>query len=108
MIWAVIENHIAVVVACAPSIKVIILLMFPRLVSSVPRLLSVFTVSHNRYSRPADVEVPAIMYDDEGDARSKSTKDKWDGTSCESPLPSPMTPVFLGKWGKRAERGSMG
>ena len=40
MICAVIENHLAIIVACAPSIKVIMLLAFPSLASKFESLLS--------------------------------------------------------------------
>lgn len=40
MIWGVIENHLAIVVACAPSIKVITLLAFPSLATKFERLFS--------------------------------------------------------------------
>lgn len=40
MICAVIENHLAIIVACAPSIKVILLLAFPSLAVKFDRLVS--------------------------------------------------------------------
>jgi hypothetical protein len=40
MLCAVIENHIAIIVACAPSIKVIILLAFPRLAERFDKMVS--------------------------------------------------------------------
>ncbi|PSN63815.1 hypothetical protein BS50DRAFT_461670, partial [Corynespora cassiicola Philippines] len=40
MIWSVLENHVAVVVACAPSMKVAALLIFPRMFSSVGKIMS--------------------------------------------------------------------
>lgn len=40
MICAVIENHLAIIVACAPSIKVMILLVYPGLASKFERLVS--------------------------------------------------------------------
>jgi hypothetical protein len=40
MICAVIENHLAIVVACAPSIKVAMLLVFPSLSSKFEKILS--------------------------------------------------------------------
>lgn len=45
MIWSAIENHIAVVVACAPSIKVVVVLIFPRLASSLGKFASYMTPS---------------------------------------------------------------
>ena len=106
MIWAVIENHLAVVVACAPSIKVIILLIFPRIASSLPKILSRFTRS--RYSNPPNLETADIFHNKHADGGLKSPKGMLDVPSSESPLPSPMAPVFLAKWGKKAERGFMG
>ncbi|KAF1940959.1 hypothetical protein EJ02DRAFT_348877 [Clathrospora elynae] len=40
MICAVIENHLAIIVACAPSIKVVMLLAFPSLQSKFERMVS--------------------------------------------------------------------
>lgn len=40
MICAVVENHLAIIVACAPSIKVILLLAFPGLASKFEKLVS--------------------------------------------------------------------
>ncbi|KAF2204748.1 hypothetical protein GQ43DRAFT_360272, partial [Delitschia confertaspora ATCC 74209] len=40
MIWSALENHLAIFVACVPSIKVVALLVFPRLKSSYRRALS--------------------------------------------------------------------
>lgn len=40
MLCAVIENHLAIIVACAPSIKVIMLLAFPSLASKFEKLVS--------------------------------------------------------------------
>lgn len=40
MICAVIENHLAIIVACAPSIKVILLLKFPTLADKFEKLVS--------------------------------------------------------------------
>lgn len=43
MIFAVLENHLAILVACAPSIKTITLLIFPAFTSSLKRLTSRLT-----------------------------------------------------------------
>ncbi|KAF9738797.1 hypothetical protein PMIN03_002600 [Paraphaeosphaeria minitans] len=43
MLFSVIENHIAILVACAPSIKIVALLIFPKLTSSLGKLASRFT-----------------------------------------------------------------
>jgi hypothetical protein len=40
MICAVIENHLAIIVACAPSVKVAMLLVFPNLSSTFEKILS--------------------------------------------------------------------
>lgn len=40
MICAAIENHLAIIVACAPSIKVAVLVVFPNLASKFERLVS--------------------------------------------------------------------
>lgn len=48
MIWSVLENHLAITVACAPSVKVIALLLFPRLASSLSKLVSSATRSRSR------------------------------------------------------------
>ncbi|PVH94637.1 hypothetical protein DM02DRAFT_539082 [Periconia macrospinosa] len=45
MIWAVIENHLAIIVACAPSIKSIVMLVFPHIASSFRRTMSRLTTS---------------------------------------------------------------
>lgn len=43
MLFSVVENHIAIVVACAPSIKFVALLIFPKLTSSLGKLASRIT-----------------------------------------------------------------
>jgi hypothetical protein len=43
MLCSVIENHVAILVACAPSIKIIALLVFPKLTSSLGKLASRIT-----------------------------------------------------------------
>lgn len=40
MICAVIENHLAIIVACAPNMKVALLLVFPKLASKLEKLIS--------------------------------------------------------------------
>ncbi|KAF2707032.1 hypothetical protein K504DRAFT_354623, partial [Pleomassaria siparia CBS 279.74] len=40
MICSVIENHVAIVVACAPSVKVVAMLFFPRFTSSLRSVVS--------------------------------------------------------------------
>ncbi|KAF2692205.1 hypothetical protein K458DRAFT_11279 [Lentithecium fluviatile CBS 122367] len=114
MLWAVIENHVAIVVACAPSIKVVLLLVFSRLASSLPRILSRFTPSCSRHSTRLDLEIAEIIdYDDDenkdGQSRGcKGTKGKLEVTLSEPALPSPMTPVFLAGLGLRAAMGLAG
>ncbi|KAF2272706.1 uncharacterized protein EI97DRAFT_198234 [Westerdykella ornata] len=53
MIWSVLENHLAIAVACAPSVKVIALLLFPRLASSLSKLVSSATTRSRSRSRSA-------------------------------------------------------
>lgn len=40
MVWGIVENHIAIVIACAPSIKVLLLLAFPSLGTTFEKILS--------------------------------------------------------------------
>ncbi|KAF2833639.1 hypothetical protein CC86DRAFT_277679 [Ophiobolus disseminans] len=50
MICAVIENHLAIIVACAPSIKVILLLAFPALETKFEKLVSKSSSGNTDYS----------------------------------------------------------
>ncbi|KAF2441690.1 hypothetical protein P171DRAFT_523644 [Karstenula rhodostoma CBS 690.94] len=43
MLFSVTENHIAILVACAPSIKIVALLIFPKITSSLGKLASRIT-----------------------------------------------------------------
>ncbi|KAF2872534.1 hypothetical protein BDV95DRAFT_606136 [Massariosphaeria phaeospora] len=83
MIWSVLENHLAVVVACAPSVKVIALLLFPRLASSLGKVVSKVTPSNSRSrsraSGPFDTDLES------GTGKS----DKLRPTPSGTPLPSP-------------------
>lgn len=93
MIWSVIENHLAVVVACAPSIKVIALLIFPRLASSFNKLYSKVTPSSRSRSRAS---VPLEIVDlESGTRQSEATckSDKLKPTPSGTPLPSPVFSV---------------
>lgn len=53
MLCAVIENHIAIIVACAPSIKVILLLAFPRLAERFEKLVSKASPSNSEFRSSA-------------------------------------------------------
>jgi hypothetical protein len=102
MLWAVLENHLAVVVACAPSMKVVFLLLHPRLASTTPKIISRFTYSRSQ-SRPLNREIGEIILDyDEGASRRKSPHAKLDVDisegECRGAPPSPMTPVFFADW----------
>ncbi|KAF2467071.1 uncharacterized protein BDR25DRAFT_292866 [Lindgomyces ingoldianus] len=94
MIWSVLENHLAIVVACAPSIKVIALLVFPRLKSSYRKVVSKVTPSNSRSrsraSGPYDLE--------SGTRKSDQLKPTPSGT----PLPSPA--LTYGSGGSRASK----
>ena len=74
MIWSAVENHVAIFVTCAPSIKVITLHVFPRLKSTYYR-----TFSRSSWSRTA--------YDSQASGARKS--DKMWTTMSNTPLPSP-------------------
>ncbi|KAF2736366.1 hypothetical protein EJ04DRAFT_490170 [Polyplosphaeria fusca] len=87
MIWSVLENHLAIVVACAPSVKVIALLFFPRLASSYRKVVSKVTPSgssrsRSRASRPFEVDI-------ESGTRQTDNSDKLKLTPLSTPLPSP-------------------
>lgn len=90
MIWSVIENHLAVVVACAPSVKVIALLIFPRLTSSFGKIVSKVTPSGSRSRSRAS----APMGLDLESGTNKS--DKLKPTPSNTPLPSPAYTVDSG------------
>ncbi|CAI6338230.1 unnamed protein product [Periconia digitata] len=45
MIWAMVENHLAIIVACAPSIKSIVMLVFPKIASSLRRTMTRLTTT---------------------------------------------------------------
>lgn len=69
MICAVIENHLAVIVACAPSIKAVLLKVYPDLQSKFEKILSDENSNRNRYrgryrtdeSATLDVEAGRIV-----------------------------------------------
>ena len=84
MIWSVLENHIAIIVACAPSVKVIALLIFPRLTSSLGKAVSRVTPSSSRSRSRASV--PFGIDDLESGTRRS---DKLRPTPISTPLPSP-------------------
>ncbi|KAF2266678.1 hypothetical protein CC78DRAFT_531479 [Lojkania enalia] len=83
MIWAVLENHLAIVVACAPSVKVIAILLFPRLASSYRKVVSKVTPSssrsRSRASHPFDTDLESGTH----------KSDKLKPTPSSTPLPSP-------------------
>ncbi|KAF2184358.1 hypothetical protein K469DRAFT_181955 [Zopfia rhizophila CBS 207.26] len=98
MIWSVLENHLAIVVACAPSIKVIALLVFPRLMSSYHKVMSKVTPSYSRSRSRASA--PFGTNDLESGTRKS---DKLKPTPSSTPLPSPA--LTVGSGGSRASRG---
>ncbi|KAH7389563.1 hypothetical protein DE146DRAFT_635274 [Phaeosphaeria sp. MPI-PUGE-AT-0046c] len=67
MLCAVIENHLAIIVACAPSIKVILLHLFPGLEAKFEKLVSKGTPENSDFS------IAAIALDLEHDAGSVGT-----------------------------------
>ncbi|ORY10888.1 hypothetical protein BCR34DRAFT_601792 [Clohesyomyces aquaticus] len=95
MIWAVLENHLAIVVACAPSIKVIALLIFPRLKSSYRKVVSKVTPSNSRSRSRAS---GSATYDLESGMAGKS--DRLKPTPSGTPMPSPV--VTFGSGGGHA------
>jgi hypothetical protein len=82
MIWAVIENHLAVVVACAPSIKAAIILIFPRMASFIPKIIP--RLRRSRYSNTSDMENADTLCDKDGESRSKSANETLEVTTTES------------------------
>jgi len=56
MMCAVIENHLAIIVACAPSIKVILLLAFPSLEKKFEKFVSRSSSRNSGFSGQIDVE----------------------------------------------------
>lgn len=64
MIWSVLENHIAIIVACAPSVKVVTITLFPKVASSFEKMVSKVTSSGSR-SRSRSV-VTGPSYDPSG------------------------------------------
>lgn len=125
MIWSVIENHVAVVVACAPSIKVVALLIFPRLGSSLNKILSKVTPSSSRSRSRASVPLEIVdLESGTGTAVSRSTRKSSTSKSIEvsgklkptpssTPLPSPALPsptYSAGSRlsGRRASKGFVG
>lgn len=67
MLCAVIENHLAIIVACAPSIKVILLHLFPSLEARFEKLVSKGTPENSDFS------IAAIVLDLEHGAGSQGT-----------------------------------
>ncbi|KAH7125356.1 hypothetical protein B0J11DRAFT_303936 [Dendryphion nanum] len=94
MIWSVLENHLAIIVACAPSVKVIALLVFPRLASSVGKVASRLTPSYSR-SRSRTSSHPHFGTDDLESGTRKS--DKLRITPSSTPLPSPAFTAGSGR-----------
>ncbi|KAF2794663.1 hypothetical protein K505DRAFT_303555 [Melanomma pulvis-pyrius CBS 109.77] len=102
MIWSVIENHLAIVVACAPSVKVIALLIFPRLASSLRSVVSKVTPSSSSRSRSRSRGSMPFDTDLESGATRKS--DKLRPTPNSTPLPSPA--FTMGSRVSKASRAS--
>lgn len=64
MLFSVTENHIAILVACAPSIKIVALLIFPKLTSSLGKLASRITPptpSFPSWSMPSRSRTPVPL-----------------------------------------------
>jgi len=99
MMFAVLENHLAIVVACAPSVKVIALLIFPRLASSLEKIVSRVTPSSSR-SRSRASGAPSYGTSDLESGTRKS--DKLKPTPTSTPLPSPA--FTAGSGASRASR----
>lgn len=89
MIWSVIENHLAIVVACAPSVKVIALLIFPRLASSLRSVVSKVTPSSSSRSRSR----ASMPFDTDLESGVTRKSDKLRPTPNSTPLPSPAFTV---------------
>jgi hypothetical protein len=98
MIFAVLENHLAIVVACAPSVKVIALLLFPRLASSFEKIVSKVTPSSSRSRSRASGPSYGTNDLESGTRRS----DKLKPTPIGTPLPSPA--FTTGSGASRASR----
>lgn len=99
MIWSVLENHLAIVVACAPSVKVIALLVFPRLASSLGKVVSKVTPSNSRSRSRASAPLQFGTDDLESGTRKS---DKLKPTPNSTPLPSPA--LTAGSGASRASR----
>lgn len=111
MIWSVLENHVAVVVACAPSMKVAALLIFPRMFSSVGKIMSKVAPSTSRSrSRSRGSSIPYLSGDLETGATRKSDK-----SQSTPSMPSPALfredigrerePRNFSRWFRRSSLG---
>ncbi|KAF2013826.1 hypothetical protein BU24DRAFT_424859 [Aaosphaeria arxii CBS 175.79] len=102
MIWSVLENHLAIVVACAPSVKVIALLAFPRVTSSIRGVVSKVTPSSSRSRSRASGAIDL----ETGSMSTTRKSDQLKPTPYSTPLPSPALTVDTRK--SRASRASGG
>ena len=106
MLFAVLENHLAILVACAPSLKTTSLLLFPRLTSSLKRLSSRLTPTPSftwSLRSKARASIPVQLEDlESGDSRGKRDVSR----ESEVRMPSPI----YGREGRArgTRRGSRG
>ncbi|KAF1976035.1 hypothetical protein BU23DRAFT_456738 [Bimuria novae-zelandiae CBS 107.79] len=115
MLLSVVENHLAILVACTPSLKTVTLFIFPRFTSSVKRLTSHITPtssfpnwslrSKSRASMPFNF-VDVELGDSKSSARKYSVISKDDvlGTAPVS-LILPDRPEPVHRAGNRVSRG---
>lgn len=99
MIFSVLENHLAIIVACAPSVKVIALVLFPRLASSLDKIVSIVTPSTSRSRSRASGRASYGTSELESGTRKS---DKLKPTPISTPLPSPA--FTAGSGASRASR----
>lgn len=84
MIWSVLENHIAIIVACAPSVKVVTITLFPKVASSVEKMVSKVTSSSSRSRSRSGASGPSY---DPSDLESGMRK-------SEQPKLTPLSTTF--------------
>lgn len=76
MIWSVLENHIAIIVACAPSVKIVTITLFPKVASSFEKMVSKVTSSSSRSRSRSGASGPSYDFPDLESGLRKSDKPK--------------------------------
>lgn len=86
----VLENHLAIIVSCAPSVKILALIIFPRLASSLSKVVSKVSPSASR-SRSRASGGPRYSGTSDLESGNKNIRkaDKLKLTPLSTPMPSP-------------------